>query len=96
MTSRCEGCLNVGLGSDIVSGHLFLLRHKQVFRLKESQYLGLCFKPQAISAAPLLTLSIYRGITRDYIGTGVVMSLEIRQSAGRGWLFHVLVALGLS
>ena len=58
--------------------------------------LGPYSEPRVISAACLPTLSICRGFPRDYIGTCVVSSLELRHSAGRGWLLRALVAVGFS
>ena len=74
MNSQCEGCLNVGLGFDIVLGHLFPPQYIKVCQLKLSQCMGPCSKPQSISAVLLPTLSICRGFLCGYIGTGVVSS----------------------
>ena len=48
-------------------------------------------KSAKIFAIP--TLSIYRGFPCDYIGTDVVLSPELRISAVKGWVLHVLVAV---
>ena len=39
-------------------------------------------------------LSIYHGFPHEYIGTDAVSSLELCHSTGKGWLLHVLVAIG--